>query len=82
MRNSSPVTRRSARRAAEYDPEFAQLRDDIAPLDAYYIPTRYPNGLPDNIPARVYTRAAAEETLRMADHALAFVKARFGPESS
>ena len=24
-------------------------------LDTYYIPTRYPNGLPDRIPAEVYT---------------------------
>jgi HEPN domain-containing protein len=71
-----------ARRAAEYDPDFAALRDDIAPLDAYYIPTRYPNGLPDSIPARVFTRTAAEETLRMADHALAFVTARLARSES
>lgn len=65
------------RRCAEYDEGFADLRDEVASLDAYYIPTRYPNGLPDSIPARVYTRGAAEETLRMADRTLAFVKARF-----
>jgi len=35
---------------------------------------RYPNSLPDSIPARVYTRRAAEETLRMADQALALVR--------
>ncbi len=56
-----------ARWAAEHDAEFAALRDQVASLDAYYIPTRYPNGLPDNIPARVYTERAARETLRMAD---------------
>jgi HEPN domain-containing protein len=65
-----------ARRCAEYDTEFIDLRDEIASLDAYYIPTRYPNGLPESIPARVYTRSAAKETLRMADQALSFVKAR------
>jgi HEPN domain-containing protein len=65
-----------ARRCAEYDADFADLHDDVAPLDAYYIPTRYPNGLPDSIPARVYTQNAAEETLRMADQTLAFVKAK------
>ncbi len=42
--------------------------------DGYYIPTRYPNGLPDSIPARVYTRPAAEETLRLADRALRLVE--------
>ncbi|MCJ7735686.1 MAG: HEPN domain-containing protein [Anaerolineae bacterium] len=64
------------RRAAEYDEAFAALRQDVALLDAYYIPTRYPNGLPDSIPARVYTRAAAVETLRMADQALVAVSAK------
>ncbi len=28
-------------------------------LDGYYVPTRYPNSLPDSIPARVFTREAA-----------------------
>jgi HEPN domain-containing protein len=53
--------------AAELDSEFAELREAVAPLDGYYIPTRYPNALPDGIPARVYTRAVAAETLRPAD---------------
>ncbi|MBN1954937.1 MAG: HEPN domain-containing protein [Anaerolineae bacterium] len=33
--------------------------------------------LPDNIPAQVYTRNAAEETLRIADQALALVRKKF-----
>jgi HEPN domain-containing protein len=65
-----------ARWAANYDEAFTALRDDVAPLDAYYIPTRYPNGLPDSIPARVYTRAVAKETLQMADQTLALVKSK------
>jgi HEPN domain-containing protein len=40
----------------------------------YYIPTRYPNGLPDSIPARVYSRKAAEGMLDMADRVLALVR--------
>jgi HEPN domain-containing protein len=63
-----------SRWAAEFDPDFAALREAVAPLDGYYIPTRYPNGLPDSIPARVYTRRVAEETLRMADQALDLVR--------
>lgn len=63
-----------ARWAADFDPDFHNLRDVISPLDGYYIPTRYPNGLPDSIPARVYTRRSAEETLAMADQALAMVR--------
>jgi HEPN domain-containing protein len=62
--------------AAELDEDFLALCGEIAPLDGYYIPTRYPNGLPDSIPARVYTRPVAVETLRMADRALAVVRAK------
>jgi len=53
--------------AAEFDADLETLREAAAPLDGYYIPTRYPNGLPDSIPARVYTRAVAEEALRLTD---------------
>ena len=60
--------------AAEFDADFEELREEIALLDGYYIPTRYPNGLPDSIPARVYTRPAAEETLRLADRTLRLVE--------
>ena len=46
------------------------LKDQVrswAVLDGYYIPTRYPNGLPASIPARVYSEAAAEEAVRLAE---------------
>lgn len=60
--------------AAEMDADFEALRQEVAPLDAYYIPTRYPNGVPDSIPARIYTQPVAQETLRMADAVLALVE--------
>ena len=50
--------------AATFDPDFETLRAAVAPLDAYYLPTRYPDSLPDSIPARIYTRVVAEEALR------------------
>ncbi|GAB4530529.1 MAG: hypothetical protein Kow0063_08740 [Anaerolineae bacterium] len=37
------------------------------------IPTRYPNGLPDGIPAEVYTRDAALGAVAMAEEAVAWV---------
>jgi len=60
--------------ASEFEKGFDDLRKKIAPLDAYYIPTRYPNGLPDSIPARIYNKKVAKEVLRMADQTLAFVR--------
>ena len=65
--------------AAELDPDFDTLREVVSPLDGYYIPTRYPNGLPDSIPARVYTRDVAGDALRRADKALSVVRAKLRP---
>ncbi len=66
--------------AAELDEDFTSLCEEIAPLDGYYIPTRYPNGLPGSIPARVYTRPVAVETLRMAGRALTVAQIKLGDE--
>lgn len=63
--------------AGQFDGDFERLRETVAPLDGYYIPTRYPNGLPDSIPARVYTRKVAEEVLQLADHVLRLVRSKF-----
>jgi HEPN domain-containing protein len=63
-----------SRWAAEFDADFERLREVAAPLDGYYIPTRYPNALPDSIPARVYTRTVAEDVLRLADQVLRLVQ--------
>ena len=41
-------------------------------LDQYYIPTRYPNGLPGGIPAEVFTDSQAEDAVARAH---AFIEA-------
>jgi HEPN domain-containing protein len=40
-------------------PGLSKLNDCAALLDKYYIPTRYPNGLPDLTPGQVYTKSDA-----------------------
>ena len=60
--------------ASEYDPDFITLREEVSPLDGYYVPTRYPNSLPDSIPARIYNRSSAIETMQMADKVLELVR--------
>lgn len=40
-----------------------ELADLAALLDKFYIPTRYPNGLPDLTPGQVYGRKDASEGL-------------------
>lgn len=52
---------------ADSVPVMARFRDSLAVLDQYYVPTRYPNGLPGGIPSDVYTgdqAAAAVDTAR------------------
>jgi len=59
------------REIAPFEKELYQLLEDLldeaAVLDKYYIPTRYPNGLPDLTPDEVYTRREAEKTLEIAE---------------
>ena len=69
--------RQLCERAAAYDARFRQHLDDWAILDSYYIPTRYPNGLPDDIPARVYNRGAARTALSLTEAVITHVETWF-----
>jgi len=60
--------------AARHRPEFADKARRWSLLDGYYIPTRYPNGLPDGIPADVYTQDAAMGAVALAEEAVAWVR--------
>jgi HEPN domain-containing protein len=53
-------------RAGSYAEEMRLKSASWAVLDGYYVATRYPNGLPDSIPSRVYNRPAATEAARLA----------------
>ena len=64
--------------AAAIDSEFAQLKKEAASLDKYYIPTRYPNGLPGGIPSEVYQEEDAKHALGLAEKVIAFVKGKVG----
>jgi HEPN domain-containing protein len=46
------------------------VMEKLAVLDQYYIPTRYPNGLPDAAPFEVYTKHQAEEAVATATEIL------------
>ena len=68
--------------AAAIDPDFETLV--IAKrLDDYYIPTRYPNGLPGDIPSRYYTdEDEAKRALSLSDSVIRLVKSKIGKEFS
>ncbi len=47
-------------------PALADLEEAARRLDQYYVPTRYPNGLPGGTPADVFSKAQAAEALAQA----------------
>lgn len=69
------------REAADEDPDFAVEAVELAPLDQYYIPTRYPNALPGGIPSRAYVAEDARRAIALAERTLALVADKLGPTS-
>jgi len=67
---------RLCRRASSWEPEFNEHVKRWSMLDAHYVLARYPNCIPDSIPAHVYTRDAAADAVRMAQEAVDFVRAQ------
>jgi HEPN domain-containing protein len=65
------------RRAAAIEPGLDEVREPAAELDAYYLPTRYPNSLPASIPVRVFGRIAAGRALDTARDVVAAVRLRW-----
>jgi HEPN domain-containing protein len=68
--------------AARFDEEFAEKVKTWSILDGYYVTTRYPNSLPDSIPARVYTAQAATGAVNIAGEIVAFVRGRISESRS
>lgn len=58
---------------------MADYHQRLAVLDQYYVPTRYPNGLPGGIPADVYTRDQASAAVDTARQVVAAVRAELTP---
>jgi len=64
------------RAAAHVDPDCATLRESVAPLDGYDLPTRSPDSVPESLPARVSPRAVAAEALRLTDQVLSLLRVK------
>ena len=62
----------------DVDPNISDLlkthERDARILDRYYIPTRYPNGLPDIIPSQAYGAEDAVQSLDIAKRMLSKVR--------
>lgn len=56
------------------------LKDELAVLDQYYIPTRYPNGLPGGVPHSVYTHNQAENAVKVASEVVKLARDHISSE--
>ena len=50
------------------------LLQDARMLDKLYIPTRYPDALPESTPAEEYTKVESQDALKRAERIILFVK--------
>lgn len=64
------------RHARKYDPDLDEIKG-AGGLDKYYIPTRYPNGLPGGLPFEAFDEGDAKKALKMAAEVLKFVGLAF-----
>ncbi len=63
------------KKCAEFDPTFNKKMDESAFLDQFYIPTRYPNGLPSPaIPSEVYSLSQADSAQKACESILELVE--------
>jgi len=66
--------------AGRLDPAFVDLKPGVAGLDLYYIPTRYPNGLPGGLPADAFDAGQSDRAIDQAGSAIRTVAATFEGE--
>ena len=75
LRETSPLVRRAIAEG-RVNPKFEELGRQVAPLDQYYIPTCYPNGLPGGVPFEAYNIKDGQRALRLASRVLDAVQER------
>jgi len=62
-------------RAMKYDKELENIKK-ASVLDKYYIPTRYPNGLPGGIPSNAFDKTDAERAITLASELMEVIKTK------
>ena len=60
---------------------MGRFREKLAILDQYYVPTRYPNGLPGGVPSEIYSRTQASAAVKVAQQVVAAVRQELPPGS-
>lgn len=64
------------KRATSMDKELEKVRRKVATLDKYYIPTRYPNGLPGGIPSEAFEKRDADRAIEIAEEVIKVIEVK------
>ena len=67
-------------RCGKHQEAFASMTSRVGKLDRFYIPTRYPNGLPGGVPAEVYDEQDATGAIALATEVLELVEHYLGAQ--
>ncbi len=62
------------KRAVSLDKDLERIRRDAATLDKYYIPTRYPNGLPGGMPAEAFEKRDADRAIEITEEVIKIIE--------
>ncbi len=65
-------------KASTFDKEFSKHCRRWAVLDKYYIPTRYPNGLPGGIPSEAFDKNDAQRAISITEDVALVIKKKLG----
>lgn len=71
-----------AKECARLDEDFKSLVTQVAFLDRLYIATRYPNGLPEGVPAQVYQTDEARTAIQLAEKTVMLVERKIPSPAS
>lgn len=72
-------TLKLAERAAAYETGFQKVLDACRDLDVFYVPTRYPNGIPDGAPFEYFRLQHAGKARQSFDDVHAVVRIALDP---
>ena len=73
------LSQQAAERAVAYETVFRKSLDACRDLDVFYVPTRYPNGIPDGAPFEYFRLQHAEKAYRAFDEVHAVVRIDLDP---
>lgn len=88
LMGESPVighsTLKLAQRCSQYKKEFdtPEIKNACRELDTFYVPTRYPNGLPGGAPFEYYTEIHSQRGREAYENIYSFVKKFLESENS